>query len=113
MKQRLANALLIALASVLLAANTAAAQAPPRTIGERVDDALITAAVKTKLTTDTARSLVDVNVDTRDGVVHLQGTVPTEEDRREAERLAQLTDGVRAVTNDLKVATGGAASPGR
>lgn len=100
------------LAVLLLVASVAAAQAG-RTTGERIDDAKITAAVKAKLVADKARNLIAVNVDTRDGVVHLKGTVQTDRDRMEAERLAKETTGVVSVTNDLKVRTGGAASPGR
>jgi osmotically-inducible protein OsmY len=46
---------------------------------------------------------VSVNVDTKDGVVHLKGTVPNEQAKAEAERLAKDTDGVASVTNDIKV----------
>lgn len=84
--------------------------AQDRTIGARVDDAAISAALKTKLVADRAKNLLNVNVDTRDGIVHLKGAVPTERDRMEAERLALATKGVRAVKNDLMV-TEGAASP--
>jgi osmotically-inducible protein OsmY len=45
-----------------------------------------------------------------DGVVHLDGTVPTEADGMEAERLAIQTAGVKSVTNDLKTRISGAAS---
>lgn len=87
--------------------------AADRTVGGRVDDATITAAVKAKLTADQPRNLVKVDVDTRDGVVHLQGKVPTARDRDEAERLARRTKGVREVMNDLRVdrESGGSASP--
>jgi hyperosmotically inducible protein len=84
--------------------------AQDRTIGDRVDDAKITAQLKAKLVADKAKNLMNVNVDTRDGVVHLQGTVQTDQDRMEAERLARATKGVRAVKNDLTVSAG-AASP--
>jgi len=57
--------------------------------------------VKTKLTTDRVKNLVSVNVDTKDGVVHLKGTVPNEQ--AEAERLAKDTDGVVSVTNNITV----------
>ena len=94
------------------------AVAQDRTIGERVDDAKITAMLKTKLAASSVKSLVNVNVDTKDGVVHLQGMVPSEHDRMEAERLAFGINGVRSVHNALKVATSvaprdttGAASP--
>jgi osmotically-inducible protein OsmY len=93
------------------------AHAGGRTTSEKVDDATITTKVKAKLTTERAKNLVSVNVDTQDGVVHLQGTVPTAADKAEAERLARTTSGVRSVTNDLKVSSEGtgsspAASPG-
>jgi osmotically-inducible protein OsmY len=69
----------------------------------KAEDAKITTTVKTKLTKDRAKNLVSVNVDTKDGVVHLKGTVPDEQAKAEAERLAKDTDGVVSVTNDLKV----------
>ena len=59
---------------------------------------------------DRAKNLLAVNVDTEQGVVHLRGTVPTERDKMEAERLARTTKGVVDVKNDLKVDTA-AASP--
>ena len=67
------------------------------------EDTMITTKVKTKLTTDRVKNLVSVNVDTKDGVVHLKGTVPNEQAKAEAERLAKDTDGVVRVTNDIKV----------
>lgn len=85
-------------------------QAQDRTVRERVDDAAITTAVKAKLVADRAKNLVAINVDTQQGVVHLQGTVPTEQDKMEAERLARSTKGVMEVRNDLKVGSP-AASP--
>lgn len=102
-------AVAIGLAAVTAGAPAAGAQ--DRTIGQRVDDAAITASVKTKLVADHAKNLVHVNVDTRSGVVHLQGMVPTEQDRVQAEQLARTTDGVVAVKNDLVVSGSGAASP--
>src|SRR5688572_13321191 len=105
--------LLAGLAILMMCASVAAAQPTQRTVGDRVDDAVITAAVKAKLASERARNLVDVNVDTRDGVVHLQGTVATDEDRMKAEQLARLTGGVLAVHNDLKVTSAGSASPRR
>jgi osmotically-inducible protein OsmY len=93
--------------------NVVSAQTTGTTMGERVDDAKITATVKAKLVADRTQNLVNVNVDTRDGVVHLQGSVPTDADRMSAEKLAAETTGVRSVQNDLTVRTGGSASPGR
>jgi hypothetical protein len=45
-----------------------------------------------------------INVDVVDGAVTLRGTVDTAEAKSEAERIAKETDGVKKVTNQLKVA---------
>lgn len=74
-------------------------------IGTKLDDAGITTKVKAKLTTDSVKNLVKVHVDTKDGVVHLAGTVPSEADKAEAERLARGTDGVKDVMNSLTVSS--------
>jgi hyperosmotically inducible periplasmic protein len=79
------------------------AQAADRSIGEKMDDAKITTAVKTKLTADRMKNLVDVSVETDDGVVRLSGKVPTAEDKFQAERVARRTNGVREVRNELRV----------
>lgn len=69
----------------------------------KAEDAKTTTKVKAKLTKEQAKNLVSVNVDTKDGVVHLKGTVPNEQAKAEAEKLAKDTEGVLSVTNDLKV----------
>ncbi len=112
------NRILSALACALVISTAAVPPvwAADRTIGERIDDARITADIKAKLTSERAKNLVNVNVDTHDGIVHLQGSVPTTNDRALAERLARSTKGVRDVTDDLRVetpVTSPSASPGR
>ena len=79
------------------------AQAADRSIGEKLDDTKITTAVKTKLAADRVKNLVDVGVETNDGVVRLYGKVPTPEDKFEAERVARRAKGVREVVNELRV----------
>ena len=79
------------------------AQAADRSIGEKLDDTKITTAVKAKLAADRVKNLVNVGVETNDGVVRLYGKVPTPEDKFEAERVARRTNGVRDVTNELRV----------
>jgi osmotically-inducible protein OsmY len=108
MKQLL-SALVIAIVATVSIAPLVVAQ--DRTIGEKVDDATLTASVKTKLVSERAKNMVAVNVDTKNGVVHLQGTVPTVEDRFQAERLARATKGVVDVKNDLKVESAAASPP--
>jgi hypothetical protein len=48
-------------------------------------------------------ALTPVNVDTRQGVVELNGTVDTNAAKLRATELAQQVDGVRRVVNNLKV----------
>lgn len=67
-----------------------------------VEDAWITTAAKVKLMAADAPAF-DINVDTRDGVVTLFGTVGSDEARRSAETVVENIDGVRAVRNELQV----------
>jgi hyperosmotically inducible periplasmic protein len=73
------------------------------TAGTQIDDAAITTAVKAKLATDGNINPFNIDVDTNEGVVTLQGRVDKAEARTEAERLARTTDGVKRVINLIKV----------
>lgn len=66
-------------------------------------DAGITAKVKTKFLGDTGVSGLKIDVDTKNGVVTLTGTVPTAAEKRRAMELAKATDGVKSVVDRLKV----------
>jgi osmotically-inducible protein OsmY len=59
--------------------------------------------VKSKLVAEKASSLTKVNVDTRQGVVSLNGTVDSNETKERAAKLARQVEGVREVVNNLKV----------
>lgn len=74
-----------------------------KTPGSQVDDAAITAAVKAKLAADGDVNPFNIDVDTNEGVVTLQGRVEKQEARDKAEQLARETDGVRRVINLVKV----------
>jgi osmotically-inducible protein OsmY len=90
------------LAVVIVALAAACGTAGKRT-GEVVDDATITAAVKTKLVADRTSNLTRVDVDTTNATVYLKGTVDTPEQRARAEQLAWGAGGVRGVVNQLQV----------
>lgn len=92
-----------ALAVLMLGAVACASTQPP---GQQLDDAAITAKVKTKITADPELNPFDIDVDTIDGVVSLRGTVPTEEKSDEAEKLARFTEGVVNVENHLRIHDG-------
>lgn len=74
-----------------------------QTTGEQVDDAAITAAVKAKLAADGDINPFNIDVDTNEGVVTLQGRVEKDEARTKAEQLARDTENVRRVINLIKV----------
>lgn len=67
-------------------------------------DASTTAAVKTKLLGDTKVGGLKIDVDTKDNVVTLTGTVNSAEEKAEALRLARTTTGVKRVIDKLTVA---------
>jgi hyperosmotically inducible periplasmic protein len=71
--------------------------------GPVTNDASITAAVKSKLLADTDTSGLRINVDTKDNMVTLTGTVRTEAEKTQALTVARNTEGVKNVTDRLKV----------
>jgi hyperosmotically inducible periplasmic protein len=68
-------------------------------------DVGITSAVKAKLLADDEVGGLRIDVDTRDGMVTLSGTVRTEAEKREAREIASRTAGVKGVTDHLTVET--------
>jgi osmotically-inducible protein OsmY len=74
-----------------------------RTMGQNIDDANTTAAVKTQLARDKVSTLTRIDVDTNDGVVALNGTVESAEQRARAEQVARGVSGVRSVINNLQI----------
>jgi len=65
--------------------------------GEFVDDAAITTKVKSSFVADPRVSASAISVETTRGVVHLTGTVKSEEERQRAIQLAQGVAGVREI----------------
>lgn len=74
-----------------------------RTAGQSLDDTNTTAAVKAQLARDKASSLTRIDVDTNAGVVALNGTVESAEQRARAEEIARRVSGVKRVINNLQV----------
>lgn len=74
---------------------------------QRVQDATITATVKSKLLWNDNTHGMDINVETNNGVVTLNGTAPSDASKDLAEGLAENTDNVRSVENNLRVAPDG------
>jgi len=73
-----------------------------KSAGRNVDDATITSEVKAKLTKAHPTYMTRINVDTNEGTVYLNGTVPDKSAKDEAADIARDTDGVRKVVNNLQ-----------
>jgi len=76
-----------------------------RTAGRNVDDATISASVKTRLIAEKASNLTRIDVETTNGVVSLNGVVQSSQQKAHAEDLARHVDGVRGVNNNLQISS--------
>lgn len=72
-----------------------------------VTDASITTAVNTRLMKDKAAGDKSIEVHTKEGVVTLTGSVPTEADKARIAGIVQRTTGVKRVENELVVSAVG------
>jgi len=70
---------------------------PERSLGEVVTDTGITMSVKSRLLEDPLVKGLRIDVDTRDGVVFLTGSVGSDAEKQKAIQLAKDTKGVRDV----------------
>src|SRR5262245_17583515 len=86
-------ALLMIIVSIMIAACTE----------RQVDDALFTARIKARMTSDGRITPTRVAVDTLNGAVTLRGEVPTQEEKDAAEEVARKVEGVRSVSNQVIV----------
>ena len=94
----------IAHAASAIQSSEAASQALTKA-GEVVEDGFITTKVKTALLTDPDVKGLHIDVDTRDGVVTLTGSVDKAASLDRAARIARDTSGVKSVDNQLVVKT--------
>jgi hyperosmotically inducible protein len=97
-----ATILSISLSSAMAIANTAA-EPTKESVGEYVDGSLVTATVKSKILADENLKGTDISVVTANDTVRLTGVVYSAAQKREAEKLAKLVDGVKTVDNKLVV----------
>jgi hyperosmotically inducible periplasmic protein len=95
MKSSLARSvsLLMIILSTLIAACTE----------RQVDDAMLTARIKARMTADGRVSPSRVDVDTLNGDVTLRGEVPTQEEKDAAAQVARNVEGVRSVSDQIIV----------
>lgn len=85
---------------------TTAANSPMNKAANAVDDAAITAKVKTAIMAEPGLKTMDINVDTKDAVVTLTGTVPSAPLKERAKEIASSVSGVRSVQDNLVTQSG-------
>lgn len=81
----------------------ASACATTQPVTEQTSDSVITGRVGRRLTADPDVQRYPIDVDTLDGVVYLRGKVDSDAMKTSAAKIAQSTDGVRKVVNELVV----------
>jgi osmotically-inducible protein OsmY len=78
-----------------------------QSVGQAVDDATITANVKSALISAPNVDALAINVDTQNGIVTLTGKVKTQEEGNRARDVARGVEGVRDVKASLEVQPAG------
>ena len=86
-----------------------ATKATAQKSGNAIKDGWITMKVHSQFIPEDALSNSDIDVDTKNGVVTLNGTVAGEAGKARAVAIAKATDGVKSVTDNLKIAARDAA----
>jgi hyperosmotically inducible protein len=76
---------------------------PKRSLGTVIDDATITAGIKLKFAKDDLVRAYKIDIDTKDGMVTLTGTVKNEQEAKRAIALAESEEGVRRVNSVLQI----------
>ncbi len=93
-------AVALALAASMSACSVARDQ---ETVGAYVDDAKITADIKTKMASDKDVAATSIGVETLNGVTQLSGFAKSQVEKERASEIAHHAKGVRAVRNDIVV----------
>ena len=75
----------------------------PASVGAKVDDAVITAKVKSALIRDEGIKALDIAVNTHHGEVQLSGFVASETQVNRATEVARTVEGVKSVDNRMSV----------
>jgi hyperosmotically inducible periplasmic protein len=77
---------------------------PDQTIGEKIDDASITAQVKSSLLAHRSTSAVKTKVETTDGVVTVSGIAKNAAEKSLVTKLVTDINGVNKVINNMTIA---------
>ena len=101
MKTRLAR---LTVATLMMFAIVACSSMPTQQpTGQAIDDGIVTAKVKAKLTEDPVTKAHQISVETFKGTVQLSGFVNSRADINKAVEVARGVGGVTAVKNDMRL----------
>jgi len=96
---------LLSIALITIALTSGCTALTGKSAGTNIDDAGITASVKTNLASERGmQTLTSIDVDTNRGVVSLNGVVESAAAKQRAAEIARQTSGVKSVVNNLQVA---------
>ncbi len=74
-----------------------------QTMGQHLDDTVITTEVKAKLGAEKAAYTTRVGVKTEGGIVHLTGTLPSQEDKDQVIKVTKNVKGVKEVVERIEI----------
>jgi hyperosmotically inducible protein len=100
-------ALLAVMASGCSKPSDTAGPAAPTTVGNEIDDSVLTTRVKSVLLADADVKSFEFNVETRKGVVLLSGFVDNQAQLDRAEAITRAVSGVTGIQNNVSLKVGG------
>jgi len=74
-----------------------------QTVGAYVDDAAITAEIKSKMAADKEVAATSISVETLNGVTQLSGFAKSQSEKERAASIAREAKGIKGVRNDIVV----------
>jgi len=98
---RIVSSLLAAL--MLTTVVGCASTAKQESVGEYVDDSVITTSVKAAILNEPTLKVSEINVETYKGVVQLSGFVAARDSIATASTVARGVKGVKSVKNDIRM----------
>ena len=76
---------------------------PERTLGDKIDDASVTALVKAVLLVHLSTSAIQTKVETREGIVTVSGVARSAAEKKQVTKLAGDIHGVDKVVNEMTI----------
>ena len=108
MASALASILAVSLAACGNAEQPAVAEPQASTVGNVIDDTVLTTRVKSALMANPQVNSYDFKVETRKGEVMLSGFVNSQAELNQATAIVQAVDGVKSIQNNVTIKSGSA-----